>query len=261
MQSSLLVDLQSLFVTLALITPRTLVCLTILPGLSIRSMGSMRAAIAIAIALPAALPTFLYVQETPPGYILSAILAGKEAAIGLLIGTIVSIPVWVAGSIGSIADRQRIPIMIQSLSSTDKDASALGGVMLQALILVMIQAGLYVALTRILIESFAAWPAFDLLPPFELAHLDVLLMRFGEFFWYVVVYGAPIIIPLLLIDLAFALLGVFSPQLQVMHVSSPVKSLAGLFLLLVYWSTFSHYVAGDFSHMLDFTAGLLQAGR
>lgn len=261
MQGSLLVDLQSLFITLALITPRTLVCLTILPGISVRSLGTMRSAIAIAIALPAALPTFRYVQETPPGYMLSAILAGKEAAIGLLIGTIVSIPVWVAGSIGSIADRQRIPIQIQSLSSTDKDASALGGIMLQALILMMIHAGLYVALTRILIESFAAWPAFDLMPPFEFAHLEVFLKRYGDFFWYIVVYGAPIVIPLLLIDFAFALVGVFLPQLQTSLVSSPVKSLVGLFVLLVYWSTFSHYVVGDFSHMLDFTAGLLQVGR
>lgn len=261
MHSSLLLDLQNVLVTLALITPRAMVCLSIMPGFSMRTLtGIMRNGAAIAIALPAALPTFEYVQNSPPDYLVAGMLMMKEAAIGLLLGVVVSIPVWVAQSIGSILDAQRSPIQIQSNNSTvDRDASALGALLLQAVVLVMIQSGLFVGLTRIMIDSYGVWPAFSLTPPFEPGHLEVLIKQFSEFFWHIVVYGGPVIIPLLLIDFAFAMIGVFASNLQVSFASSPIKSIVGLFILLVYWPIFSYYVTGDFAHMLDFSATLLGA--
>lgn len=262
MPTSLLVDVQTVLITIAFIIPRSIVCLTILPAFSMRSLtGIARTAVAIAIALPAALPTYAFVQETPPTFFLGGLLAVKEAAIGLILGVTLSIPFWVAQSIGSILDVQRSPLQIQSNNaSIDPDASALGGMLLQAVLLAMIQAGLIVALARILIESYGLWPAFSLAPPFELGHFDVLIKRFGDFFWHVVVYGGPVLIPLIMIDFCFAVIGVFASNLQVSFASSPIKSLAGLFILLIYWPIFSHYVAGDFSHLLDFTATYLQAG-
>lgn len=261
MPSSLLIDLQTVLVTIALITPRALVCLSILPGFSLRNLtGIMRNAVAIALVLPAALPTFLFVQHSPPDYFTAGLLALKEAAIGLLFGMVMSIPIWVAQSVGSILDTQRTPIQIQSNNaSLDKDASALGAMLLQAVILVMIQSGLFVMLARILMESYAAWPAFALLPPFETGHLEVVIKQFSELFWHIVVYGGPVLIPLMLIDFGFSIVGSFAPNLQISALSSPVKSVAGMFILLVYWPIFSHYVVGDFAHILDFSASLLQA--
>jgi len=132
---------------------------------------------------------------------------------------------------------------------------------LQAVVLVMVQAGLFSALARILIESYAIWPAYTLLPPFEPGHFDVLVQRFGNFLWYVVVYGAPVLIPLVLIEFGFAIIGVFASNLQVSFASAPIKSLVGLLILLAYWATFSHYIVGDFSHLLDLLASLTDAGK
>lgn len=261
MPGSLLVDLQTLLMSIALVTPRALVCLIILPGFSLRTLqGMVRNGVAIAIALPAVLPTFLYLQHTPPDFFMSVMLVFKEAGIGCMLGVLLSIPVWAAQSIGSILDTQRSPIQIQSNNaSVDQDASATGALLLQAVVLVMIQAGLFVALARIVIESYGTWPAFSLMPPFEQGHFEVLVKRFGELFWHIVVYGGPVLIPLLLIDFGFAVLGVFASNLQISFASSPIKSLVGLFILLVYWPTFSHHVASDFSRMLDLAATLLQA--
>jgi len=162
-------------------------------------------------------------------------------------------------SIGSIFDSQRSPIQTQANNaSVDRDASATGAVLLQAVVLVMVQSGMFVAMARILIESYAAWPAFTLAPPFEPGHFDVMIKRFGELLWYIVVYGAPVLIPLVLIEFGFALVGVFASNLQVSFASAPVKSLAGLLMLLLYWPTLSHYVAGDFTHLLDLLANLME---
>ncbi|MFC5474009.1 type III secretion system export apparatus subunit SctT [Paraherbaspirillum soli] len=259
MATTLFIDAQNLLVSMALITPRSYICLAILPCFGSRTLvGIIRNAVAIAIALPALLPTYTFVQEIQPGYLLAGALAFKEAAIGGMLGVLLAMPIWVAQAIGSILDAQRSPIQIQS--NSDPDASATGSLLMQAVVVVMIQAGLLVPLVRITIDSYGIWPAFSLMPPFETGHMEVVMQRFGEFFWHIVVYGGPVIIPLLLIDFGFAIIGVFASGLQVSFASSPIKSLTGLFILLAYFATLSHYVNNDFAHMLDLAAQLLQAG-
>ena len=260
MQSSFLLDIQTGAMTMALVGPRVIVCLMILPGFGLNVLtGTARYLAAMTIALPAALPTFYYLQAAPPDFIIIGSLVLKESMVGLLIGIMMSIPFWVVQSVASIFDSQRAAVQVQANNTAvDKDASALGGMLIQAVVLVMVQAGLLVALARILIESYGVWPAFHFTPPFEPGHIDVLIKRFGEFFWYIIVYGAPVIIPLLFIEFTFAMISVFASNLQVSSSSAPIKSLSGLFLMLAFWPTLSHYVTGDFSRLLDIMAELLQ---
>ncbi|EJN02942.1 type III secretion system export apparatus subunit SctT [Herbaspirillum sp. YR522] len=260
MPASLLLDIQAVLVTMALITPRILVCLIILPGFGLNVLtGMARNAAAMAIALPAALPAFHFVQTSAPDFLTTGVLVFKEAMIGLVFGVMMAIPLWVVQSIGSIFDTQRSPIQIQANNaSIDRDASATGAILLQAVVLVMVQAGLFSALARILLESFTVWPAWTLTPPFEAGHFDIVIKRFGEMLWYIVVYGAPVLIPLILIEFGFAVVGVFASNLQVSFASAPVKSLVGLLIMLLYWSTFSHYMASDFAHLLELAASLME---
>jgi type III secretion protein T len=261
MPTSLYIDLQAALITMALVVPRVLVCLTILPGFGLNVLtGMARKTAALAIALPAAVPTFFYVREAPPDLILGFMLAIKETFIGLMLGALLSIPFWVVQSIGAVFDIQRMAIQMPvGNSAVDKDAGVVGGMLVQTVVLVMVQAGLFAALARILIESFGPWPAYTLMPPFEPGHFDVVVQRFGDLFWHIIVYGAPIIIPLLLIEFGFAMIGVFAPNMQVTFASSPLKSLVGLFVILAYWPTLSHYVAGDFTHLLELIPSLLDA--
>lgn len=261
MSPSILIDIQAVLITLALIAPRAIVCLVILPGTGMKSLsGMVRNAVAIAVVLPATLPTFEYVQQTPPDFFLAGALIFKEALIGLMLGVIAAMPVWVMQSVGAIMDLQRAAVQVQANNaSVDQDATATGAMILQAVVMVMMQAGLYVALARILIESYGVWPAFSLAPPFEPGHFDVLVKRFAEFFWHIIVYGGPVIIPLLLIEFGFAMVGAFAPNLNVSFASAPIKSLVALVIFLLYWPTLSHYVAGDFTRLLDMMASLMQA--
>lgn len=261
MSSSLLIDLNAFVIAMALVIPRVLVCLQILPGFGLNVLtGIAKKCVAMAIGLPAVVPTYHFVQATPPDLLMGIALAFKEAAIGMMLGALMSIPFWVMQSIGSVLDMQRAAVQIQNTSpAVDRDASAIGGLLIQAVAVVMVQAGLFIAMARILLESYGPWPAYTLLPPFEPGHFDVVFKRIGDMFWHIVVYGGPVTIPLLLIEFAFALIGVFAPNLQVTFASAPVKSLAGLFILLVYWSTLSHYVTGDFSQLLQIIPGLLDA--
>ncbi|UMR32259.1 type III secretion system export apparatus subunit SctT [Massilia sp. MB5] len=263
LQPALLVDMQNAMVALALSTPRILVCLVILPGFGLNVLTGMAKNIAaMAIALPAALPTYYAVQRFGPDFLMCGMLIFKEAGIGLLLGMLTAMPLWAVQSVGAILDSQRSAVQIQTNNAgVDRDASAIGGVLIQAVVLVMVQAGLFLALARILVESYAAWPAWSLAPPFEPGHMDLLIKRFGLLFWHIIVYGAPVIVPLILIELAFALIGVFASNLQVSFASAPIKSLTGVVILLLYWPTLAHHVAGDFSRLLDLTGSLVGVQR
>jgi type III secretion protein T len=256
----LLVEIKTFLLALTLIVPRGFVCLAILPGFGTRTLvGVPRNAVSMAIALPAVLPTYFALKETPPDLLLAMILAFKEGILGVILGTLMAIPIWVIQSVGSIIDLQRTPIQTQNLNpSQDQDASALGSLILQAAVIVMIEAGLYLAMTRTLLDSYAAWPVVNLTPPLDQAQLAVVLKRAGDFLSYVVLYTAPVIIPLLLIEAAFAMLAVFAPSVQVSQYASPIKCLVALIVLLMYWNILSHYVSGDFSHQLDLIRSLYQ---
>jgi len=252
----MLIDLQHLLLAIALTLPRTAVVLAILPGFGAGTLGVMlRAAVAFGLTLPALLPAWQFVREHHAGAMLMTLLGLKEALIGLVLGVLLAAPMW---ALQSVVDMQRSPIQIQNgNASIDRDASAVGGLMLQAMVVVMIQAGLLSALARVLLESYAAWPVGSLAPPFGEIPQQVLVARFAGLMWTIVVYGAPMVLPLLLIDLGMAVIGVFAPSLQVSFASAPIKSLAGLFVLLVYWSTLAHHASGDFARAVDLIPALL----
>lgn len=258
----MLIDLHHLLLAAALTMPRAAVLLAIVPGFGANTLTPMvRAAVAFALTLPALPPAFHFLQDAHAGALLLTVLAFKEALIGLLLGVLLAMPMWAVQSVGSIADMQRSPIQIQAgNASIDRDASALGGLMLQAMMVLLIQAGLLSAMARVLLDSYGAWPVGNLAPPFDAVPRDVLLSRFGELMWHIVAYGAPMVLPLLLVDLGMAVIGAFAPNLQVSFAASPIKSLAGMFVLLVYWPTLSHYAGGDFAGALDLIPALL-AGR
>ena len=131
MQSSLLIDAQVAMMSLALIAPRTIVCLTIVPGFGLNTLqGAARYMTAMAIALPAVVPTFYYVQSTPPDFFVVAILVFKEAMVGVLLGVMLAVPFWVVQSVAAIVDSQRAAVQVQANSgSLDRDASSLGGIL------------------------------------------------------------------------------------------------------------------------------------
>lgn len=254
----MIIEAKTLLISLALITPRAFVCMAILPGFGTRTLvGMMRNAVSMAVALPAIIPTYAAVQELPPDLIMAMVFAFKEAALGAILGTMLALPIWVIQSVGSVIDLQRTPVLTQNINpSQDQDASALGTLLLQAAVLIMIEAGLYLALTKTLLDSYAAWPVLSLSPPFDLSQMEQITQRFGDFLGHVVIYAAPVMIPLLLVEFAFSLLGVFAPSLQVSTAASPVKSLVALLILLLYWGTLAHFVGSDFSHQLDLIRSL-----
>ncbi len=252
----MIVDINIALMALALITPRAFVCLAILPGFGTRSLtGFARSAVCIGLALPAVVPTFFALKQASLDPALLAVLAFKEAAIGAALGVMLALPIWAVQSVGALFDNQRTTVQVQnSNASLDQDASATGGLLINALIMVMVEAGLYLNFCRVLLDSYAGWPASTLVSPMLDLPTAELMLRFGQFMSHIVIYSVPVLLPLLLVDAAFGVFSVAAPNLQLTTAANPIKCLVGLVVLLLYWPTLAYHAGNDFARQLDLIA-------
>lgn len=227
---------------LALATARLLGLLAILPLASRLGLtGFLRAGVAIGLALPVVpllLPGLQVEGSTGVASVSGArlaLLATKEAFLGLLLGTVMAAPFWAAQAAGDLLDQQR-----GSASATVPDparaieASLTGTLLALVVTALFLQAGGMQMLLEAVFESYAAWPALDLLPRLApdgataaLATLDALLSA-G------LTLAAPLLIALLLAELALALVGRFAPQLHVFDLALSVKGLVFIIGLPLY---------------------------
>lgn len=243
---------------LALAMPRMLVCLMLVPAFFPAVIrGNLRNAIALALALPVAYRLHGQWPAGSLGYAVMAALVLKETALGLLVGFLMALPFWLFQALGTFLDNQRGANAMQiNNPSVGSDASALGGLTVQAVTILAIQTGAMSAMLAFVYQSYLAWPPLDGLPPLTADGLQLWIDAFAAMVKAAILYCAPPMIVLLLVDFAFAMVGMVAPQLQVSTAAAPIKSLAGLFVLAVYAATLWEFAGREFAGLGDFAARL-----
>jgi len=197
----------------------------------------------------------------------SALLLGalvlKEVTLGLLLGVLLSMPFWMFESVGALLDNQRGALAGGQLNpSLGPDATPIGHLFKQlAIFLLMISLGLG-ALTQVIWDSYLIWPATVWFPLPAANGLGLFLGLLADTFTHMMLYAAPFIAVLLLLEFGIALLGVYSQQLQVSTLAPPVKSLAGIGILLLYFALLQDLIVGRISLLGDLkhTLGLMFSG-
>ncbi len=197
----------------------------------------------------------------------SALLLGalvlKEVALGLLLGVLLSMPFWMFESVGALLDNQRGALAGGQLNpSLGPDATPIGHLFKQlAIFLLMISLGLG-ALTQVIWDSYLIWPATVWFPLPAANGYGLFISLLADTFTHMMLYAAPFIAVLLLLEFGIALLGVYSQQLQVSTLAPPVKSLAGLGVLLLYFALLQDLIVGRMGLLGDLkhTLGLMFTG-
>ena len=181
----------------------------------------------------------------------------KEAVLGFLLGMLLSMPFWLFDSVGALLDTQRGALIGGQLNpSLGPDATPIGHMFKQlSIFLLMVTLGLG-SLTQVIWDSYLIWPAALWFPAPAADGPGVFLTLLGDTFTHMVLYAAPFIALLLMVEFAVALLSLYSPQLQVFVLSMPAKSLAGLCFLLLYLPQLQALIVarmsllGDLEHAL-----------
>ena len=186
-----------------------------------------------------------------------AALAG-ELAVGLVYGLTLALLNEMLLFAGQIAGLQFSFSLVNLLDPASSIQTPLLGDLFQLLgTLVVITAGLDRILLASMVRSFRAAPlgAYALAP---LTALTIVRAAAGIFL-AAVELAAPVLAATLLVEVAVALLGKLSPQLPVMTLTVPLKTLTGFGILIGSLALWPRFIEARFSGLLDMAERLIAA--
>lgn len=197
--------------------------------------GLLRSCVATAIAIPvipAILETLTSVQLS------SALIAGlliKEMLIGAVIGLAFGIPFWAAEAAGDLVDLQRGSTASQLLDPLALAESNITATLLTITLLALFfLTGGFSLLLKGLYDSYSLWPAASFTPVLGTNGVVGLFRVLDRIMEISVLLVAPIVIALLLADIALGFLSRMAPQFYVFDLSLSIKNLLFTFLLAIY---------------------------
>ncbi len=179
-----------------------------------------------------------------------------ELAVGLVYGLALTLLNEMLIFAGQVAGFQFSFSLVNLLDPSSPIQTPLLGDLFQLMgTLVVIAAGLDRILLASMVRSFRAAPlgAFALTPPMALT----IVRSAGGVFLAAVELAAPVLAATLLVEVAVALLGKLSPQLPVMAVAVPLKSLTGFVVLAGSLALWPRFIEARFAQLLDLAQSLI----
>ena len=220
-------------------------------ALPIRTKAVFVGAVAFLLApLVAALPG----SQASLGF--SALLG--ELAVGLVYGLTLTLLNEMMLFAGQIVGLQFSFSMVNLLDPTSSIQTPLLGDLFQLMgTLVVIGAGLDRIILASMVRSFRAAPlgSFALAPTSALA----IVRAASGIFLAAVELAAPVLAATMLVEVAISLLGKLSPQLPVMSLSVPLKTLTGFVVLIGSLALWPRFIEARFAGLLDLAERLIAA--
>ncbi|TWB93020.1 type III secretion apparatus subunit RhcT [Bradyrhizobium macuxiense] len=192
--------------------------------------GLIRGSLSIAIALPCLVPIKDGLQALDPDtrLIRVTLLGLKEMFVGLLVGILLSIPLWSIQAVGDIIDTQR------GISSqlgpddpaTRSQASGTGLFLAVTAVTMFVLSGGLQTMVRGLYGSYLIWPVYRLLPALTAQGALEFLTLLDHIMHTTLLVSGPVLALLLLIDVSVMILGRFAPQIRLNDFSPTIKNVA-----------------------------------
>jgi flagellar biosynthetic protein FliR len=179
-----------------------------------------------------------------------------ELAVGLVYGLILTLLSEMMLFAGQIAGVQFSFSMVNLMDPTSSIQTPLLGDLFQLMgTLVVIGAGLDRILLASLVRSFHVVPlgGYALPPATALA----IVHAAGGIFLAALEVAAPVLAATMLVEIAVALMGKLSPQLPVMNLTVPLKTLTGYGILIGSLAVWPRFIEARFSGLLDMAERLL----
>ena len=182
-----------------------------------------------------------------------------EVAVGLVYGLSLALLNEMLLFAGQIMGMQFSFSLVNLMDPSSNIETPLMGNLFQLLgTLVIITAGLDRILLASMVRSFHAVPlgSYVFAPVTGLA----MVRAAGGIFAAAVELAAPVLAATMLVEIAIALMGKLSPQLPVMSLSIPVKTITGFVLLAGSLALWPRFIEARFAGLLDMAERLLGPG-
>lgn len=173
-------------------------------------------------------------------------LFAKEAFIGVTIGVFFGLFLWAFEAAGTIVDMQigsSFAMMFDPI--VGNEVTLTGQFLARWSSYLFIAAGGLTLVAGALLESFAIWPLERPVEAWREATVALFEGEFTRFMSLAVRIAAPVMVPLLVIDAGMGLVNRYAQQFNVFFLSSSLKSIMGVLLLLVLLPYFGTLLIGE----------------
>jgi type III secretion protein T len=228
-------DLSHSITVLALLIARGYGMLLAIPPLMKAGQGWLiRFPIALAIALPSFIPAY---QLTTQHFSIAniALLALREFMLGALAG-VFFLPLFaVPRAAGALVDQQAGLMSIQLFDPTaaERTSTLFADLFEQCALFLFVTAGGFAILSEMYAVSYSLWPATAAGFP-TLNHVITLIPDgFGKMLAMSIVYAAPFVVLLIVLEYGIGLIGRAAPQINILTTSVAIKMVAVALVLLM----------------------------
>ena len=249
-------DAQGLFelmLGMGLAAARLLPCMILVPAFCFKYLkGPLRYAVVLVVSMVPAPAISRALSALNDDWFSIGALLLKEAVLGTLLGLLLYAPFWMFASVGALLDSQRGALSGGQLNpALGPDATPLGELFQETLIMLVILSGGLSLITQVIWDSYQVWPPTAWLPGMTVDGLNLFLEQLNQTLQHMMLYAAPFIGLLLLIEAALAIIGLYAQQLNVSILAMPAKSMAGLAFLLIYLPTLLELGNGQILQLAD----------
>ncbi|QND62174.1 type III secretion system export apparatus subunit SctT (plasmid) [Mesorhizobium sp. AR02] len=200
--------------------------------------GLIRSCLAVAFGLPclAQVSDGLHALDPETVLIHVTLLGLKEVFVGVLLGTLLGIPLWGLQAAGEFIDNQR---GITSPSAptdpaTNSQASAMGVFLGITAITIFVASGGMEAVISALYGSYLIWPVFRFHPTLSPQGAMELLGLLDHIMRTTLLVSGPVVIFLLLVDVSMMILRRFAPQFKSSQLSPTLKNIGFPIIMVTY---------------------------
>lgn len=239
--------------------PRILAAMSIVPMLASQAVPMMaRMSFVLSLTL------FLYplhdatVTTSTLPTALWAFIFLKEVFIGLCVGFVCSIFIWVVEGIGSLLDTlvgNNNLFLFNPMMN--QEAGPFSGLLGQFGAMLFIVYGGFVVLLQALFTSFVTWPALSFFPTMSKATLHFFISTTADMLVTSVQLVMPILTILMLVDLGLGLLNRSASHLNAYSLSMPIKAIVAV-LFLTLTLIYIGDVQGPLRRLLEISHALLK---
>lgn len=213
---------------------RSLAIMTIMPVFTRLQIGKIaKSSIGFGFSIPV-MPNILDgLKTTDPSPLWIMTISLKEAFLGLLIGVIMGLPIWSVQYTGEWIDMQRTATQDkQSDPGTGSENSTTSTLLSLIIIALFCISGGFGFFVKILSDSYVLWPPLHFLPLMHSGWGNTTLSLLDSVTKEGFRLGAPIILAMLLGDIAIILLARTAPKFQINDAAATLRNI--LFLLIFY---------------------------
>jgi type III secretion protein T len=228
--------------------PRIMVIFNVLPFLGQRVMpAGIRNSLAISLSVMALPIVSAQLGSRDFDVAWWFLIIAKEAVLGLMIGYVLGIIFWSVASVGALIDTQRGALSAQLFSPMISDQTSITGALFAQLAgVVLLTGGGMLVLLEVIYESYLLWPVDAYYPVLNIAGVTIFLELLDSLMYIMLLLAGPLVIVMFLIEIGFALLGRFVPQINVFLLAMPVKSAVAFLILAVYITYIAKYIHVEF---------------